>query len=261
MRVTKKFSLFSLALLAGGLLCLSSANAATIFSEDFESYADTTAMNTVWANGGSATLDLALGNPGQSLSHPGTAGSYTGGNTNSVSFAGITPTAAVPVVYSVDIYDDTASANKRVTAGLRAAAGANIFEMGMYNNPTHFAVRTVLPGPSWVAFTNITDDGGSAIENEPVEGWHRYQVILDGTNATFTLDLGSTGIINATTILPATFNVNFPLDSIRLGGPSDFSSAAGGANFDNISLSTVPEPSTLLLGCMAGLGLVFRRKK
>lgn len=234
--------------------------ATTIFSDDFESYADTTAMNAVWANGGTATLDPNQGNPGSSLFHPGSAGSFSGGNTNTVSVAGLTPTTANPIVYSADIYDDGTSGNKRVTAGLRAAAGANLFEMGMYNNPSHYAVRVVLPGPSWLAFSNIVDDGGSPISNSPVVGWHRYQVTLDGTQATFTLDLGSTGIINATEIVPVAFNGGFPLDQIRLGGPSDFSSAGGGANFDNVSLAVVPEPTTLALLGIAAVGLAVRRR-
>ena len=259
MRKTTWF-VIPLALMAIGMLSNDSATATTIFSDDFESYADTTAMNAVWSNGGSATLDGGLGNPGQSLAHPGTSGSFSGGNTNSVSFAGLTPSATQPIIYTADIYDDGTSANKRVTAGLRAAAAANLFEMGMYNSPNHYAYRAVLPGPSWGAFTNITDDGGASIENEPIQGWHRYQLVLDGATATFTLDLGSTGIINATEVVNVAFNAANPVDIIRLGGPSDLGSGGGGANFDNISLVQIPEPTTLVLASLAGICVLGRRK-
>lgn len=255
MKVTRTFGLFSLALLAGGLLCLNPANAATIFSDDFEAYSDTAAMQAVWGADGLGTLDASAGNPGQAMAHPA-------GADNIVTIATQQASAANPLVYTADIYDDGTAANKRFTAALRSASVANLLEMGMYNSPNHYAVRAVLPGPSWVAFSDITDDGGTSIDNAPIVGWHRYQVTLDGTSATFTLDLGSTGIINATEVLEAAWHGN-GVDSIRLGGPSSLSSPGGGGLFDNVSLvsTTIPEPSTLLLGCMAGLGLVFRRKK
>lgn len=243
---------------AAAMACTVAAQGSVIFSDDFDSYTDTADMGTIWSLG-DGTLDTVLGNPGQSMYHPGTSGSFSGGNTNSVSFAGLTPTAANPIVYTVDIYDDGTSANKRTTAGLRAAAGANLFEMGMYNSPAYYAVRAVLPGPSWIAFSGMVDDSGGAIANAPVVGWHRFQVVLDGTNATFTLDLNSDGNINATEVVPVAFNAAYPLDIIRLGGPSDYSSAGGGVNFDNVSLEVIPEPASLALLGLGGLAMLGRK--
>lgn len=252
MKVFKAFGLLSAIVCACGLL-VSSASATTIFSDDFESYADTAAMQAVWGAAGLGTLDAAFGNPGQSMAHPA-------GSDNIVTVPVQQATASAPLIYTADIYDDGTAANKRLTAGLRFSGVANLLEMGMYNSPNHYAVRAVLPGPSWVAFDNITDDGGSSIANEPVVGWHTFQVVLDGTNATFTLDLGSTGIINSTAILPAAWNAN-GVDSIRLGGPSSLSSPGGGGAFDNVSLviGTVPEPSTALLALMSLGAFVGRR--
>ncbi|TWT78436.1 hypothetical protein Pla123a_12280 [Posidoniimonas polymericola] len=248
--------------MAAMLLPACYANGAVIVDEDFDSYADTTALGGVWSLG-DGTLDTVLGNPSQSLYHPGTGASFSGANTNSLSFAEIAPGPGEKLVFSADIYDDGASANKRTSAGLREAAGANIIEMGMYNSPNHYAYRAILFGPgdpSWVAFSGLVDDGGAAIENEPVEGWHRFTAEVTATNIDFMLDLNSDGTINATASVPIAPN-DLGFDIIRLGGPSDLGSAGGGANFDNISLELVPEPASLAMGLLSVIGLVGVRRR
>ena len=246
-------------------LCVLSAcvaNGATIFSEDFESYADTAALGGVWSLG-DGTLDTVAGNPGQSLNHPGTAGSFTGGNTNSYSFAQVQPGAGEKLIFSADIYDDGASSNKRTTAGLRLAAGANIIEMGMYNSADHYSYRSILFGsgdPSWVSFSGMVDDAGQPMDNLPVAGWHTFTAEIYPFSIEFSLDLNGDGNINGTATVPVAGGTD-GFDIIRLGGPSDLSSAGGGVNFDNISLTMVPEPATASLLGLSLLSLVGVRRR
>lgn len=246
------------------VLVASQANGAVIFEDDFESYATTTAMNVVWANGGTADISTSVGNPGHSMSHSGLAASFSGGNTHAVTLPGVTVPVAGTLSLSVDIYDDGiiplfSINNKRTTIGMRSGS-SNIVEMGMYNDPSAYAFRLInfaSGNPNWVAFSGITDDSGGPLSNLPQQGWHRFNVIFTETQATFTLDLGSTGIINATETVPVTLNpVGFT--QLRLGGPSDLSSASGGVFFDNVSLVAVPEPSTFALLLCSLLTLVGR---
>jgi hypothetical protein len=264
MKVTKSAGVLAITAVIASLVSMSAAHAVTIVSEDFESYADTTALGGVWSLG-DGTLDTANGNPGQSLDHPGTGGSFTGANTNSISFPGVYPGANQTLIFQADIYDDANSNNERNTAGLRTAAAANIIEMGHYNNPSHYAIRTVLFGAgsdgSWVAFPNLVDDSGNPLAAETaVEGWHTYTAEITDSQVTFTLDLNGDGNINGTHVASITQNAGNLFDIIRLGGPSDLGSAAGGVKFDNVSLTLIPEPSSILLAGLASLGLLARRK-
>lgn len=247
---------------AAAILPALCANAATIVMEDFESYADDAALAGVWSLG-DGSLDNVLANPGQSLYHPGTGASFSGANTNSISFAEVAPGPGEKLIFSADIYDNGASANKRTTAGLRKAAGANIIELGMYNSPSHYAYRSILFGPgdpSWVAFSNIVDDDGMPIDNEPVAGWHRFSAVISETNIDFSLDLNADGVINATASV-AIAPVDPGFDIIRLGGPSDLSSGGGGVNIDNVSLVRTPEPNAIGLALVLGSCGVLRRRK
>lgn len=253
----------TLALLAALVAAPALTNAATIVSEDFESYADTAALGGVWSLG-DGTLDTANGNPGQSLNHPGTGASFSGANTNSLSFAPVYPGPGETLIFQADIYDDGNSNNERNSAGLRAAAGANIIEMGHYNSPSHYAIRTVLFGAgsagAWVAFPNLVDDAGDPLAGETaVVGWHTYTAYITDSDVTFTLDLNGDGNINGTYVAPVTQNAGFEFDIIRLGGPSDLGSVNGGVKFDNISLTLVPEPASALLALL-GLAAAARRR-
>jgi hypothetical protein len=246
-----------------GLVLAPGAQATTIIvNENFDSYADTAAMTAVWGGGGAGTLDTALSySPSNSAAHPGgTVNTYTPG------IGSVTPSLTEDLVLSAKIYDDAVVNTDRITVGLRTGA-APLFEMGRYLDNTigfpegnPYGIRAlslgngITPSPNWRPFLS----GGNPIAS--VAGWHTYEATFSIANGlTVTLDLGSDGIIDSTLQFAgdgaSAFN-NFT--DLRFGGPSNLSSAGGGANFDDIQLALVtiiPEPASLLLA--GAMGLVF----
>ena len=236
----------------GAVACLTLATSsnAQIISDNFESYANTAALVAAWP-GGPATLDTANGNPGQSAFHPG-------GVVNSRTFTAVNPTDAMPLSLSVDIFDDGLSANKRISTGLRSGA-SNIIELAMFNAPAHYAFRLInftSGNPNWVAFDTL---GQSGVANAPAVRWNRFGALIGDTMTTFTLDLNADGSIDATHVVNAV-PAAAGFSDLRFGGPSNLASAGGGANFDNITLVQVPEPTALGAVALGALGLLARRR-
>lgn len=240
-----------------------SAQATTVLvNENFDSYADTAAMQAVWGGAGNlGTLDTTRSfSPNNSALHPGGVVNIYQPGIN------VTPSATHDLVLTGRIYDDAVDNRDRVTIGLRTGA-APLFEMGRYldatigfpeGNPYGARILSmgngITPSPNWQPFLS----GGNPIAS--VAGWHTYEATFSIANGVkVTLDLGSDGTIDSTMQYAgdgATAFGNFT--ELRFGGPSGLTSAGGGANFDDLRLALVPvipEPASLLLIGLAGLGL------
>ncbi len=220
--------------------------------DDFESYADTAAMQGVWGAAGLGTLDPTMGlSPTQSMAHPG-------GTDNTFALgADLIPSNAQPVVLRGAIFDDGAG-NKRFSIGFRSLATFPLFEMGMYNsvlNENYFSRITLFPGanPSWIPMPGLTSMAPA--------GWHTWEATFTGTDITVTLDLMSDSTIDSTqiTALGGAYGAD-GLGVVRLGGPSNLSSPGGGGNFDDIHLAQIPEPASLTLLALGGLAVLRRRR-
>ncbi len=246
------------------VLVLASGASAAIFFDDFESYADTSAMmaSGAWGDDGGAngTLMTSGGNPGQYMDHPaGTVAAHV--------ISPLFPSDTKPIIWEFDFLDTTNS-NKRVTGGLRdngGGAGLNsILEMGRYNanyDPESgetrdgYGIRTVFIGGdpgNWVTF-----QGDPAVQ----AGWHHFKAIIKATSILFELDLGKDGIVDGQRLVTTSDTSGIGYNILRLGGPSNLSSTGGGAGFDNVSIDQVPEPATIGLLGMAGLALLRRKRR
>lgn len=247
-------------------LGVSAAQADFSFFDDFESYADTAAMTApgAWGDGQDAgqpplgTLATTGGNPGQGMLH-------NGGETNRHAIPALFPTADQPIIWEFDFVDPGNSSNRRITGGLRVGTGATILEMGVHNNNDNpedpalnvagYAVRTVsIGGPS-------ADGGWFCFPGNPSirAGVHHFKATILPTSIVFELDLGSDGTIDGTRSITTNDMSAIGWNVLRIGGPSDLTSTAGGGVFDNVGIRQIPEPGALVL---LGLGAIaaFRRR-
>ena len=249
----------------------------TIFSDNFDGYADQAAFNAVWnvslapaGVGGTLTTELAY-SPSQSIKSPGTATAYQAGHD-------ITPvwgTAGQPLVWSFEFYDSTQAANLRQFGHLRdnSPTLAQVVAMGAYNDVTatkdrhtglsvtatdlntYYAVRVAFsPGPNWFIL-----NGPGAVTRST--GWHEMKAVFKDTTVEFFVD-GVNGLSDLTTSYASTAGA-ITFDRVLVG--SGLSSANGAAYYDNVMVQVIPEPSSVALCLLGGFGLaagvVLRRRK
>lgn len=199
-----------------------------LVSEDFESYADTAAMNAVWSftttNGNlvdetySTIIDdtfepIDIGarafpdGPGKAAEHVGSGFleyqlPLNGGSP-------LVPTPSQSIVLQGDIFDVGAFGNKRRSIGLRSNAPANLVEIGHWNsNPVEFSARTILfaePSPSsaqpdWQPYElpvelDRDDDADDITTLSDIgEAWHTHRATITPTTVTYEIDLFRDGI-------------------------------------------------------------------
>lgn len=243
----------------------SAAVAQTVLvNENFDSYANTAAMNVNWngTGAGIGTLDTAFGNPGQSARNGGTINAATSVNRWTGSAFSLIPSASLSILMRADIYNPGGT-DGRETLGLRNASG-ELFELGHYNAAPvtqQYGVRFfgLYDNSGWRPFTNAL----GAVVNEVTTGtWDRYEALFTAGSATITLDIGADGIVDGWVVSPVAHAIAVGLNDLRFGGPSGVDSLEA-AWFDNIYLATiaVPEPSTVTLLGLGALGLLSLRRR
>lgn len=219
----------SLAALLAAVTAGSLAAADTVLvTEDFESYADTAAMNAVWAfnttNGNLVTetystiiddtfepVDIGArafpDGPGKAAEHVGSGFleyqlPLNGGSP-------LVPTASQSIVLQGDIFDVGAFGNKRRSIGLRSNSPSNLVEIGHWNSsPVEYAARTILfaeptptsAQPDWqfyelpVELDRADDADEITTLGDVGEAWHTHRATITPTSVTYEIDLFRDGI-------------------------------------------------------------------
>jgi len=247
--------------------------AQTIFSDNFDGYADQAAFNAVWnvgAVGGGLTLSTGQAfSPSQSVQQPGIATAY-------MSAHDITPVSGSngrPLVWSFEFFDSTQAANLRQFASIRdnAPALAQLVAIGAYNDTTatkdphtglsvtaadlntYYACRVAFaPGANWF----ILNGPGAPTRST---GWHELEAVFKDT----TVDLYVDGVnaLSDVTMSYASVAGAITFDRVTVG--SGVSSANGAGYYDNVMVQVIPEPSTVglsLVGCLSLLVGISRRR-
>ena len=262
-----------------------------IVVDNFESYADDTAMQAKWVSTIGSTTSTFLfnantaGQPYPVAPAPGAVDGTAvvffgevGNGTDSVnkwaSPFSVVPSATQNVVLSVDLgYDDILN-GKKLSLGLRYTNGAtleNLIELGFWNQfPSppmlQFAHRAVLMpgGNSWAPYG--LDPSIQQVADMPNDGlgFHRFTAAISLTNIAFSLDLFNDGLNNVTGLpgldaqddVAATVTTN-GFNDIRFGIPSATGSSTNPLlGVDNISLRLVDIPGVGVDGDYNGNGVV-----
>lgn len=228
-----------------------------IVNENFESYADTAAMDLNWDNSGTGVgvLVTTNGNSGNSAYHISATTSAGTVNQWKGSTFSIAPSLTQKIVLRADIFN-IGTSDGRESIGLRV--GSDIFEMGHYNSAPvtqQFGIRvnSIYSGGGtggYLAFGNPTE----------TLGWNRYEAVFTTTEVTVSLDLGADGSIDYTLVSAGAPGFT-AFNDLRFGGQSGNSSIEP-AWFDNIYLAVeaVPEPSAAALLGIGLSGLIAMRR-
>jgi len=248
------------ALLAIGCLAIAAATSqgTVILFDDFEGYADQTAMNSVWtpAVGSGAQLSTT-----QSFSPTHSAYIDLTARRSDRTFAETAGSDAEPLEWSVQFRDSAVGNARQYIQLLDYAPATNqLISIGVYNSVpgatvadlnTYYAARVAFaPGGGFTAAGwFLLNDPGVATRSQ---GWHELKVVFKDTVAEFYVDgtLGKTQ--QYTTSAGGT-----SFEQARIG--SGVSTANGDAYYDDYLIEKVPEPAALML---LGLGtLLFVRRR
>lgn len=234
-----------LSVLVAAALMVSAASAQYI-NDDFESYADTNALNAVWPITSGTAADTFLDvDPTDPLNQVVNDTIVT--SRRSQGFGPHTVSGAATFIWSFDYYDFVGNTADPRNYGqlLSQASGGGLNEllaMGQYNaaGPVHnrgkYQARVAFGGPNWF---NLNADRSV--------GWHNFTAVIGASTVDFWVD----GVLDTAGV---------PHNGVewyeaRIG--SALSSAGGAALYDNYLVT--PEPASLALLALGAFAALRRR--
>jgi hypothetical protein len=286
MKIATRF--LCLGVFLAGMVLVSQA--ASVFTDNFDTYANQAAFEAAWTPIGtiapvSATLATdQASSPPQSIRVDGTA--TTGQQRNQSSFAesGLVDTLT-SITFSFDFYDSSAAAAPyRQFSVLQDGTGTatgQLIGMGLNNNHINsdsggnfYMARITGYTPLAIDPDGGPNEGGTLASgaffklndfvNAPLRstGWHNFKVVIstdDGASADFAFFVDNIFAEQVSNFGTAAQFRSY--DVIRLG--SGFSNASNAAWYDNFSVevTVVPEPSTFGLCLLGVAALVCRRRQ
>jgi len=247
------------------VISVSQASAATIWADNFEGYADTAALSPTYTQVYPTypmLLDTAKGySSAQSIHFGATTDNYHARAYFNLPGGPVTPSDAAPLKLEFMVDTDVATYLTRQYIELRSYSDG-VYNSGTLNQllalgftssgvDTTLVNQRILYGTS-AGWGNLTSTYATrATIADPENDWTKLGMIVYGSKIEYYVNdnLDSTKTTSGT----------YAYDSIAVG--SGLSSAGTDVWFDHLTVTIVPEPSSLAFALLGGCGLFIARMR